>query len=55
MRYKKILLASVLSLPLTFLEVTAADNSTDKLKETVVGKTIQAFEDGFTITEAPAQ
>jgi hypothetical protein len=47
MRYKKILLASVLSLPLTFLEVTAADNSTDKLKETVVGKTIQAFEDGF--------
>jgi hypothetical protein len=47
MRYKKILLASVLSLPLTFLDVTAADNSTDKLKETVVGKTIQAFEDGF--------
>ena len=47
MRYKNILFASLLALPLTFLEVTAADNSTDKLKETVVGKTIQAFEDGF--------
>ena len=47
MRYKNIFLASLLALPLTFLEVTAADNSTDKLKETVVGKTIQAFEDGF--------
>ena len=47
LRYKIILLASLVALPLTALEVTAADNSTDKLKETVIGKTIQAFEDGF--------
>ena len=47
MKYRSIFLASFLALPLTFLEVTAADNSTDKLKETVVYKTIQAFEDGF--------
>ena len=34
-------------MPLTFLEVSAAGNASDKLKDTVIDKTIQAFEDGF--------
>ena len=29
------------------LDVTAADNGTQKIKDTVVNKTIQLFEDGF--------
>tara|TARA_B110000037_G_scaffold102373_1_gene119379 strand:+ start:45 stop:950 length:906 start_codon:yes stop_codon:yes gene_type:complete len=46
MNIKTIFLASTLALPLTFLEVSAAGNS-DKLKDTLIDKTIQKFEDGF--------
>ena len=47
MKIKNILIASVLAMPLTFLEVRAAGNASDKLKDTVIDKTIQAFKDGF--------
>ena len=47
MKIKNILIATVLAMPLTFLEVSAAGNASDKLKDTVIDKTIQAFEDGF--------
>jgi hypothetical protein len=47
MKIKNILIASVLAMPLTFLEVSAAGNASDKLKDTVINKTIQAFEDSF--------
>ena len=46
MRYKNILLASIIAIPFTILEVSAAGN-TDKLKNTIIDKTIQKFEDGF--------
>ena len=47
MKINNILIASLVAMPLTFLEVSAAGNSPDKLKDTVIDKTIQAFEDGF--------
>jgi hypothetical protein len=47
MKINNILIASLVAMPLTFLEVSAAGNASDKLKDTVVDKTIQAFEDGF--------
>ena len=46
MNYKNIFLATLVAMPLTFLEVSAAGNS-DKLKDTIIDKTIQKFEDGF--------
>ena len=46
MNLKNILLVSLIAMPLTFLEVSAAGN-TDKLKDTIIDKTIQKFEDGF--------
>ena len=47
MKYKKILIASLIALPFTVLDVTAADNSTQKIKDTVVDKTIKLFENDF--------
>ena len=47
MKIKNILLASLFAMLITFLEVSAASNASDKLKDTVIDKTIQAFEDGF--------
>ena len=47
MRYKNILIASLLALPFTVLDVIAADKSTQKIKDTVVDKTISLFENGF--------
>ena len=46
MNYKNIFLASLVAVPLTVLEVSAAGNS-DKLKDTIIDKTVQKFEDGF--------
>ena len=46
MKFKNILLVSLIAIPPTFLEVSAAGN-TDKLKDTIIDKTIQKFEDGF--------
>ena len=46
MKFKNIVLVSMVAIPLTFLEVSAAGN-TDKLKDTIIDKTIQKFEDGF--------
>ena len=46
MKLKNIFLISLIAIPLTFLEVSAAGN-TDKLKDTIIDKTIQKFEDGF--------
>ena len=46
MKLKNIFLVSLIAMPLTFLEVSAAGN-TDKLKDTIIDKTIQKFEDGF--------
>ena len=46
MKLKNILLASIIAMPLTFLEVSAAGN-TDKLKDTIIDNTIQKFENGF--------
>ena len=46
MKFKSIILVSMVAMPLTFLEVSAAGN-TDRLKDTVIDKTIQKFEDGF--------
>ena len=39
----------MVAIPLTFLEVSAAGN-TDRLKDTVIDKTIEKFEDGELIT-----
>ena len=47
MNIKNILLASTIAIPLTFIDVSASDNASDKLKDTVIDKTIQALEDGF--------
>ena len=47
MKIKSIFLTSLVAIPLTLLEVSAASNATDRLKDTVLDKTIQAFEDGF--------
>ena len=47
MKISNLLLASLVAMPLTFLEVSAAGNASDKLKQTVIDKTIQAFEDSF--------
>ena len=47
MKIKSILLTSLVAIPLTILEVSAAGNATDRLKDTVIDKTIQAFENGF--------
>ena len=46
MKLKNIFLISLIAMPLTFLEVSAAGN-TDRLKDTIIDKTIQKFEDGF--------
>ena len=46
MNYKNIFLVTLMAVPLTVLEVSAAGNS-DKLKDTIIDKTIQKFEDGF--------
>ena len=46
MKLKNIFLVSLIAIPLTFLEVSAAGN-TDKLKDTIIDKTMQKFEDGF--------
>ena len=46
MGYKNILLASIIAIPFTILEVSATGN-TDKLKNKIIDKTIQKFEDGF--------
>ena len=46
MQYKSIFLSTLVAMPLTFLEVSAAGNS-DKLRDTIIDKTIQKFEDGF--------
>ena len=45
-KFKSILLVSIVAMPLTFLEVSAAGN-TDRLKDAVIDKTIEKFEDGF--------
>ena len=47
MKIRSILLTSLVAIPLTFLEVSAAGNATDSLKDTVIDKTINAFEDSF--------
>ena len=47
MKFKLILLSTCLALPMTFLEVSAAGNSTDQLKDTLIDKTLQKFEEGF--------
>ena len=46
MKLKNIFLVSLIAIPLTFLEVSAAGN-TDKLKDTIIDRSIQKFEDGF--------
>ena len=46
MKLKNIFFISLIAMPLTFLEVSAAGN-TDRLKDTIIDKTIQKFEDGF--------
>ena len=46
MKFNNILLVSIVVMPLTFLEVSAAGN-TDRLKDTIIDKTIQKFEDSF--------
>ncbi len=46
MKLKNIFLISLIAMPLTFLEVSAAGN-TDRLKDTIIDKSIQKFEDGF--------
>ena len=46
MNLKIFLLVSLIAMPLSFLEVSAAGN-TDKLKDTIIDKTIQKFEDSF--------
>ena len=47
MKTRSILLTSLVAIPLTFLEVSSAGNATDSLKDTVIDKTIKAFEDSF--------
>ena len=47
MRFKNILIASLVALPFTVLDVTAADNSTDKLKSVIVDKSLKKFENSF--------
>ena len=47
MRLKTILISCLFVVPLSVLEVTAADNGTKKIKDTVVDKSIQLFENGF--------
>ena len=46
MKLKNIFLVSLIAMPLTFLEVSASGN-TDRLKDTIIDKTIQKFEEGF--------
>ena len=46
MKLKNIFLISLIAMPLTFLEVSAAGN-TNRLKDTIIDKSIQKFEDGF--------
>ena len=47
MKKTRLLLASLIIIPMTILDVSAAGNSTDELKSTVMDKTLQVFEDGF--------
>ena len=42
----RIFFISLIAMPLTFLEVSAAGN-TDRLKDTIIDKSIQKFEDSF--------
>ena len=46
MKLKNIFLISLIAMPLTFLEVSAAGN-TNRLKDTIIDKSIQKFQDGF--------
>ena len=46
MKFNNILLVSIVTIPLTFLEVSASGN-TDRLKDTIIDKTIQKFEEVF--------
>ena len=46
MKLKNIFFISLIAMPLTFLEVSAAGN-TDRLKDTIIDKSIQKFEDSF--------
>ena len=47
MRVLIFLLSCLFVVPISVLEVTAADNGTKKIKDTVVDKSIQLFENGF--------
>jgi len=47
MKFKNVIVASLVALPFTVLDVTAADNTTDKLKSVIVDKSVQKFENSF--------
>ena len=47
MKKTRLLLASLIIIPMTILDVSAAGNSTEELKSTVIDKTLEVFEDGF--------
>jgi len=47
MKKTNLFFASLIIIPMTILDVSAAGNSTDELKSTVIDKTLQVFEDGF--------
>ena len=47
MKKTNLFFASLIIIPMTILDVSAAGNSTDELKSTVMDKTLQVFEDGF--------
>jgi len=47
MKKTNLFFVSLIIIPMTILDVSAAGNSTDELKSTVIDKTLQVFEDGF--------
>jgi len=47
MKKTNLFFASLIIIPMTILDVSAAGNSTDELKSTVIDTTLQVFEDGF--------
>jgi len=47
MKKTRLFLASLIIIPMTILDVSAAGNSTEELKSTVIDKTLEVFEDGF--------
>ncbi|MDA7692734.1 inverse autotransporter beta domain-containing protein [Alphaproteobacteria bacterium] len=47
MKKTNLFFVSLIIIPMTILDVSAAGNSTDELKSTVMDKTLQVFEDGF--------